>query len=406
MRILAITNLYPRPGYETVASFNRQQLRALAADHEMAIVAPVLWTEEWPDRWAGRRTPSSYRNADGVRVCHPVYYYPPKMLQHFYGECYLASIRPAVSRLLERFHPDVVLSCFAHPDGWAAVRIARDAGLPIIVKVVGSDVLVNAARGRRRRRIAEGLRSADGVVAVSHDLASQVVRLGVDPSKVHVVGNGIDRSLFHPGDRRAARARLGLPTEDRIILFVGNLLMSKGAGTLADACALLAGRGVQFTCQMVGRGPHEARLRALIARSGLSDRVYLAGARPHPELADWYRSCDVVALPSFSEGIPNVLLEASACGRPFVATRVGGIPEIADPATSVLVSPGSAVELAEALERVLDRGPMDAGYAPASSWGESASRLAAHLSDAIRAKGPFRRTDSDLMEPHTVRATA
>src|SRR6202043_67277 len=106
-----------------------------------------------------------------------------------------------------------------------------------------------------------------------------------------------------------------------------------------------------FTCTLVGRGRDERRLRELVARQHLAERVHFAGPRPHAELPDWYRACDVVALPSFSEGIPNVLREASACGRPFVASRVGGIPEMADPSSSLLVEPGSVEGLADALRR-------------------------------------------------------
>ena len=148
---------------------------------------------------------------------------------------------------------------------------------------------------------------------------------------------------------------------------------------------------MEHRCYLVGRGRDEFRIRALVARHGLGDRVTLVGPRPLAELPDWYGACDVVALPSYSEGIPNVLREARACGRPFVATRVGGIPEIADPATSVLVEPGSPAALSEALAGVLGgrlaAGAGVAGVGPAISWGESAGRLADALRQAIRARG-------------------
>lgn len=388
MRVLAITNLYPRPGHETVAPFNRQQLRALAADHELAVVAPVLWTEELRDRWRGRRTPRSYRNDDGIWVTHPLYYYPPKLMTHLYGKFYLASVRPVVERLLGEFRPDVLFGCWAHPDGWATVQLARHAGVPAVVKVVGSDVLVTTLQGARRRRVAEGLRQADGVVAVSHDLARHVADLGVDPAKIHVVHEGIDRDLFTPGDRSESRRRLGLPEQGRMILFVGNLLLSKGAGVLIEACAQLQARHVEFTCYLVGRGRDEGRLRALASRHRLENQVVLAGVRGHGELPDWYRASNVVALPSYSEGIPNVLREASSCGVPYVATRVGGIPEISNETTGELVEPGSATELAEALERLLDapRPRSGAGEMATISCAQSAAQLADCLRIACQAR--------------------
>jgi glycosyltransferase involved in cell wall biosynthesis len=392
MRILAITNLYPRPGHEASAAFNRQQFRALSAEHDLAVVAPVPWTEGLRDRWAGRGAPRHVRNPDGVAISYPLFYFPPRVLRHRYGEFFLISIRREVERLLHEHRPEVLLGCWAHPDGWATVRIARWAGLPVVVKVVGTDVLGAAARDpRRRRRIAEGLSQAEGVLAVSRDLADHVVRLGIDPARVHVVPEGVDTVLFRPGGRSAARARLGLPQEGRIVLFVGHLWLTKGLGVLAESCALLRDRGVPFHCYLVGRGPDEARVRNLIARHHVGGLMTLVGTRAHDDLPDWYRACDFVVLPSFSEGIPNVLREAMACGRSFVATRVGGIPEIAALADGRLVAPGSAVELADAMEETLACPPeVDAWRVRAGliSFEESARRLSDRLRAA--AAGPSR----------------
>jgi len=390
MRILVVTNLYPRPGHETVAQFNQQQFRALAVDHEVSVIAPVAWTSVLHDRLRGRPTPSRLLNADGIDVRYPTYYYPPKMLQHRYGECYLASVRPAFERAVKEFRPDVVLSCFAHPDGWAAVRLAHEAKLPVVTKIIGSDVLIHRRSNRRRLRVIEALRESDVVASVSRDLAKHAIDLGADPDRVFLVPEGIDTDLFHPINRTEARARLGLPADGAVILFVGNLLRSKGAGILVEACAQLARAEREFTCYLVGRGRDEARVRSLIARHELANRVILTGSRPLAELPDWYSACNIVTLPSYSEGIPNVLREAMACGRPFVATRVGGIPEIANPATSVLIEPGSATSLAEALAPMLDGKMADPTEAAIKgntiSWKESAGRLADLLRESIRTK--------------------
>jgi glycosyltransferase involved in cell wall biosynthesis len=259
--------------------------------------------------------------------------------------------------------------------------------------VHGSDVLVAGKNKWRRRRIAEALRECDGVVAVGRDLAEHVVRLGVKPDRVHVVYNGVDRELFCEGDRSQARAALGLAEDKRMVLFVGNLLLSKGAGILIEACRRLRGHGVDFHCWLVGQGRDERTLRALVARHGLRDQVRFAGPYPHAQLPLWYRASDVVALPSFSEGVPNVLREALACGRPFVATRVGGVPEVAPAAFSRLVAPGEPGALADALEEVLraPRAPEFQHALPAPmTWEESARQLAERLEE-IAGRGAYRR---------------
>ena len=254
---------------------------------------------------------------------------------------------------MREFRPDLVLASWAYPDGWAAVELGHRAGLPVVIKVHGCDILVagdglDRHPGRRRRTV-EALRKADGVIAVSRDLADKVAGLGVAPERVRVVYNGVDTGLFHPGPRGEARARLGLDAERPLIVFVGALVKVKAVDVLLAACAKLSTAGERFSCHLVGTGPQRQDLEKQVKRLGLEAVVHFEGSRPHRQLADWYRAANVAVLPSWSEGIPNVLLEAIACGTPFVATKVGGIPEIAHLGTSWLVPPGDPMSLASAL---------------------------------------------------------
>lgn len=384
MNILALTSLYPHPGRELYAPYNRLQFAALGRRHEVSVVSPVAWPERvrWRGLFAGTPDPLV---RDGLRVYHPTYYFPPRLLRSGYGHWYVASVRRVVRRVIREARPDAILTCWAHPDGWAAARLARAAGLPVLLKVIGSDLLVVTGDRRRRARVAESLRGVDGVVAVSRDLADHAVSLGAPTDRVHVVHEGTDLDLFRPGDRAEARSRLGLPAEGRVLLFVGNVLFSKGAGVLVEACRVLTERGAEFRCYLVGRGADETAVRQLVDRYGLGGRVILAGARPQADLPDWYRAADLVVLPSYSEGIPNVLREALACGRPFVATRVGGIPEITRPPAGRLVPPGDPTALADAVQRVLADPPVvdEAARAVNITWDESARLIAQQLENIL-----------------------
>lgn len=330
-------------------------MQAIASQHDVRLVVPVPWTQRVFQ--PHQIDPGQTNGGDPAGIRYPTYWYSPKILRQYYGQFYLASIRKTVRRILKTFSPEAVLAFWAHPDGWAAVRIARELGVSSIIKVMGSDVLVLGRSPRRRQLLVETLGAADGVIAVSRDLAEHVIELGVDPQKVHVVPGGIDIQLFAPGDQSAARAALSVPVNAKMLLFVGNLLFSKGAGVLIEACAKLETRGVQFSCYLVGQGKDQSKLRAMAHAKGVTGRVIFAGACDQQTLADWYRAADVVTLPSFSEGIPNVLREAMQCHRPFVATRVGGIPEISDPSISRLVAPGNVMELADALQAMLASPP-------------------------------------------------
>jgi len=390
MRILAITSRFPRPGYETNAIYSLLQLAALKKTHDVRVVVPVPWTERLMVESRKGRSPRELE-LSGLPIYYPTFWFPPKILGTHYGSFYLKSMRRTMDRILKEFTPHAVFATWAHPDGWAAVKIARELGVPVLIKVIGSDVLVLGRENRRRSYVAQALQQADGVLAVSHDLAEHVALLGVDPRKIHVVSEGTDTNLFRPGDQASARGRLGLATSGRMLLFVGNLLFSKGAGLVIEACGLLRDQGVDFTCYLVGRGRDDQRLRQLAARLGLDNRVIFAGGCSQDRLADWYQATDVMTLPSYSEGIPNVLREAMCCGKPFVATRVGGIPEISSPEISRIVDVGDVPELARALREMLAAPPrvdqrMTAPYV--ITWDQSAAMIDSLLHKVVTAERP------------------
>ena len=147
---------------------------------------------------------------DGLTVDHPRFYFPPKILQRTYGPLFEKSVRRVFRQRVAEFRPDLVYAPWAYPDGWAAVRLARRAGLPVVVQVLGSDVLLLTKQRARRRLTFDALRAADGVVAVSRDLADRVIDDGVEPDRVRVIYDGVDPARFHPGPRLDARRRVGL----------------------------------------------------------------------------------------------------------------------------------------------------------------------------------------------------
>ena len=375
MRILTVTSLYPNPYQPHLAPFNRQQLRHLARRHEVRVLAPVMWTMELGKRWRGASSlpAGRQRHDDGMVIDHPHYWYPPWLFRRFYGHFYLASVRRAFARAVTEFRPDLVFAPWAFPDGWAAVRLGHKVGLPVVLQVHGSDVLLLSCYPEKQKRTATAVRAADGIVAVSQDLADQVVRLGAAPGRVRVVYRGVDAGLFRPGPKSEARARLSLPAEVPTILFVGNLLSVKGPDLLVDACGILVREGVRFRACLVGQGDIEPRLRERVGQLGLGEHVRFLGSLPHAQLPDWYRAADVLVVPSRSEGVPNVLLEAAACGTPFVASRVGGIPEVTGLGRGQLVPPEDAAALAGAIRSVLGTPPAEG--AALRSWDLAADEL-------------------------------
>jgi glycosyltransferase involved in cell wall biosynthesis len=247
---------------------------------------------------------------------------------------------------------DVILGSWAYPDGFAAVALAGLLGVPAVVKLHGSDINVVARLPGPRRRLEWALPRAARVIAVSKPLAEQVRALGVAPERIDVIRNGIDRGAFRPRDRAEARASLGLEGDEPIVLYVGHVTREKGAYDLVRAIALGSPRLREAHLVVLGDGSGFEECRELAQELGI--RASFVGARPHDEVATWLGACDVLALPSWNEGMPNVVLEALASGRPVVASRVGGIPDVIDSdASGRLVPPRDPEALARALERVL-----------------------------------------------------
>ena len=114
MRVLAVTNLYPNPYQPHRAPFNRQQLGALAAQHELAVIAPIAWTDELVlRRKFGARLAEGRRVVcDGMTVDHPRYLFPPKVLRGWYGHCYHKSVRSCFTRAVEEFRAELASSRF------------------------------------------------------------------------------------------------------------------------------------------------------------------------------------------------------------------------------------------------------------------------------------------------------
>lgn len=355
MKILALTNLYPNPLQPHRAVFNRHRFRFLAQRHALRLIVPIGWREELElsRKQQAHLPPEREVVLDGIPVAHPKYWYTPKVLRGAYGRFYLESVRRTFDRAVREFAPDIVFATWAYPDGWAAVRLARAHGLPVAILVHGSDIRRVDEFAARRRGTREALRHADGVIAVSADLGRSVVELGADPGSVQVVLDGVDKSVFLPGDQATARQQLGLAPGQRHLLFIGNLVEVKGLDILLQACAQLDQATDDWQLHLVGDGPLRGSLAQQADALGIAPRVRFHGSQPQHALPGWLHAADLFVLPSRSEGIPNVLLEASACGTPYVASRVGGIPEIASLGASTLVPPEDPRALATAIARRL-----------------------------------------------------
>src|SRR5207249_3590497 len=128
----------------TKAVFNLELARALVGGHEVRVISPIAWMDERRARWRyPERCPERLRFINGVEAHYPRYYYPPRMFRRSYSWFLWHSVRRTVGRALEWYRPDVILGYWADPDGAVAVRLARLVGVPAVIMVGGTDVLMN-----------------------------------------------------------------------------------------------------------------------------------------------------------------------------------------------------------------------------------------------------------------------
>jgi glycosyltransferase involved in cell wall biosynthesis len=202
-------------------------------------------------------------------------------------------------------------------------------------------------------RLAKKLRHASFVICISDFTRSQLMMLSdsADWEKLHVVHCGIPPEQF---TRRAQPAAIDGHEREPMLLYVGRLVPEKGQAVLLEALSLLRGRGVRVGATLVGEGPERGRLEALADRLGVRAHAHFTGALGQEKIRELYERATVFCLPSFAEGVPCVLMEAMAMEIPVVSTFVAGIPELVEnERTGLLVAPGRADLLADAIERLI-----------------------------------------------------
>lgn len=193
------------------------------------------------------------------------------------------------------------------------------------------------------------------LIAVCQEAYTQAMAMGVSPTNISLIHNGVDLERFKPGlDDAHFRETAGIPAEAPLVGFVGRLSWEKGPDQFVEAAAVAHQQRPDIHFAVVGEGPVDAYLAELIHKHGLEDVVHMAGLWPNP--TEVYPALDVIALTSHSEGMPLALLEAMACGVPVAAMNVGGVLEIVEfGKTGLLVSPGDPDEMGRTLVSLLAR---------------------------------------------------
>jgi glycosyltransferase involved in cell wall biosynthesis len=302
------------------------------------------------------------------------------------------ALREPVQRVHAEFPYRVVLGAWVYPDACALDLLGMELHAPLVAIAQGSDVHSYLHMPLRRHAIVQALGRTAATITRSRDLATRLREAGVSGLKLRPIYNGVDTTIFRPGDAQAARKELGLPADTQVILYVGNLLPVKNPLLLVSAHAKLSRLSAE-PCElvMIGTGPLEKKVRRLADKLGFGANVRLVGRKSPPDVARYMQAADVLCVPSKLEGVPNVILEAFACGLRVVGTRVGGIPEVLDKDFLGRLVPSAD---ADALEKALGQTLLETSdreavlrHAAQFSWEKTTERYVSVLEEACGGQG-------------------
>ncbi len=349
MRVLIISHMYPNKVSPLSGIFVQHQAEALArAGAEPTVLAPVPWVPELLGgytKWGGYPDVPQVETQRGVKVYHPrVLEFPRSALFEFYPWTFALGMKAAFQRIVNQ-GIDLIHAHVAHPDGAAALQLARRYSLPVVVTIHGQDFAYTVHRSKLcASSVRSTLQQASKVILVSRKLqtGSGLENWGVPLDKFQVIYNGINLAAVREEKPRA---------DSRIILLsVGFLRPDKGHAVVLQSLAEVIRQFPQVLYRIVGEGSEQQKLQGMVRELGLENHVEFLGSLPHPEAMQQISECDVFVLPSWREAFGVVYLEAMAHGKPIIGTEGEGIAEIlqAEP-VGIAVPPRDPHSLTQAI---------------------------------------------------------
>jgi teichuronic acid biosynthesis glycosyltransferase TuaC len=395
-RILVISHMYPNPVNPMSGIFVHNQCKALKEKGvEIQVVSPIPRFPLYP-KWKRYKEIPNKLELDGIPVTYvPTWMFPGGFFFHKYGELYVQSLEYELEKIKKEFPFDLIHCHTIFPDGFAGGVLSKRMGVPVISTIHGSDIMLYPKRNQAiYDQTVKSLSSNDRVVTVSERLLLEAKKMVPDIQGMTIY-NGFDPDRFYPIEKVTAREQLGLPVRGKNLLFVGNCYEVKGINYLLQAFAKVVNAKEDIHLYLVGDGPLRSQLEKQTADLGIGKHVSFMGRKPYEEIPIWIGAADALVLSSLSEGLPSILLESMGCGRPMIATEVGGIPEILkDSETGLLVKPRDVDGLVNAIRRmfleeteIVDRLGEQAYQASKElTWSRNAEKLLNCYADVLKQK--------------------
>jgi teichuronic acid biosynthesis glycosyltransferase TuaC len=378
LRVLTLSTLFPDASRPNFGPFVELQTRGLAAhpDVDLRVISPVGIPPlgRFHPRYKALAALPDVENWKGLSVYRTPFAHIPGTGGRFDAKALTRALLRPLRSIHEQFPFDVIDAEFFWPDGPAATALGKALNVPVSIKARGADIHFWGKNPATAAQVIAAGQAADGMLAVSSALKTDMVALGMPTDRITVHYTGIDRTRFHVRNRAAAKAALNI---------AGPLLVSVGAliPRKRHHLAIEALKHVQdATLVIIGQGADRSALE--MQASPLGKRVRFLGSQSHEVIADWLAAADAAVLMASSEGLANAWVEALASGTPLVISDVGGARELLDrPEAGMLVEPDPA-KIANAIAQVLahnaDRQAV-AATVDRFSWEANTTALYDHL---------------------------
>lgn len=357
--VLYITNLFPLPETHS-AAFAIQRIHALQRlgvqvtvarlvnnTPPLSVISNIKETIEWLKKQAAI---PNQAEVDGIQVHYLKKFQAPQPIFGWYSHLFFYwQALGQLEKIITQIKPDAIVSAWL-PSGIVACKLGKRFSIPVVVLAEGSDVnfLPTQFRGWQMAKsiLNEG---ASAQVFVSNALKEQAFQAGLNNKKMTVIHNGVNEKVFSIGKKKTIN-------NAKNILAIGNLETVKGFQFLIDAFLIVSKQYDQpVFLKIIGNGSLKSALVEHTHKTSLDDLVNFIPLMPQTELVKHYQQADVLCVSSLQEGFPCVVVESMACGTPVVASHVGGIPEIINTTSGILVPPGHPEALANALIESLEK---------------------------------------------------
>lgn len=365
IKLLIITHTFPTKHNPVAAIFLLNQLEELKKHCDIRIIFPYAYVPRIKilNPYFRFSDVPEQETVKGMKVYHPKYFMIPRFssrrtfinfflfIEAFFS--YIVSWKLS-GRLIEEWNPDIIHLHGPLSESLLGIISKKKYNKPLLVTTYGEDITLHSKHFPSGFLIKYTLKNADAIICQSRFLEAEIRNLGIT-NKFFIIPMGAATKKFKVRDKIKARRMLNLPQNKKIILFVGHLVPRKGVKYLIKACKGLSEKNEPFLCCIIGKGVDEVYLKRLAAELSLNDYVKFLGQKNHEDVARYINSCDLVVLPSLNEGLPVILCESLACGKPVVATGVAGTPELVTKDVGYLVKARSVDDLKDKIIMAFNR---------------------------------------------------